>query len=117
MTYQEMIDAIQQQYPDHTLFERLAADGEYHQINAYGEVWQFRPIGGSVCMNAPSTASHEDRATTTLTPTETLAAFNECMETRQRWDAEEAASYATAAHVDLPDDWLEMTTASAGETY
>ena len=42
MTYQEMLDAIQKQHSDRTLIELSGADGDYHQINAYGEVWQFR---------------------------------------------------------------------------
>ena len=87
MTYQEMLDAIQKQHPDRTLIELSGADGDYHQINAYGEVWQFRQIGDSVCLNAPSTASHEDRTITTLTPAEALATFNERMTRYQCWDA------------------------------
>lgn len=107
MTYQEMLDAIQKQHSDRTLIELSGADGDYHQINAYGEVWQFRQIGDSVCLNAPSTASHEDRTITTLTPAEALATFNERMARYQCWDAAEAASCATDALVDLPDDCLE----------
>lgn len=107
MTYQEMLDAIQKQHSDRTLIELSGADGDYHQINAYGEVWQFRQIGDSVCLNAPSTASHEDRTITMLTTAEALATFDERMTRYQCWDAAEAASYAADAHVDLPDDCLE----------